>query len=110
MLSVFFLLLVPAWFDHTWLDVILSMTFALPLLILAVGWLAPAGGVFYNTDDSESVEFWRRHRFFGRLEYRKSLVANEPPLFIRRKFHWASVGWLILIPIYVATMVALVLR
>lgn len=110
MLAVFSVLLIPAWFDRTWLDVVLSMIFALPLLILAVVWGAPSGGVFYNTDDSESVEFWRRHRFFHRLDYRKSLISNDPPVLIRRKLHWASIGWLILVPLYVGVMVALVLR
>ena len=110
MLAVFFVLLMPAWFDQDWLDAGLSLLIGLPLLLLAVVWIAPRGGVLYHTDDSESVEFWTRHRFFHRLEYRKSLVSNEPPVFKRGKLHWATLGWLILLPLYVAAVAALILR
>ena len=110
MLAMFAILLLPAWFDRTWVDAGLSVLVGLPLLLLAVVWVAPRGGVFYQTDDSESVEFWTRHKFLRRLEYRKSLATNDPPVFIRRKFHWATVGWLLLIPLYSAVVVVLVLR
>ena len=110
MLLIFGGLLVPAWFDRSWVDTGLSLLIGVPLLILAVTWFTPRGGVFHNTDDSKSVEFWTRHRFFRRLEYRKSLVTVEPPEFLRRKLHWASLGWMFLIPLYVAAMVVLILR
>lgn len=107
---VFCGLLAPAWFDQTWLDLVLSLAIGLPLLILSVVWITPGGGVFHNTDDNRSVEFWTRHRFFRRLEYRKSLVSNEPPEFLRQKIHWASLGWMALIPLYVSGFVASLLR
>jgi len=110
MVVVFCVLLLPAWFDRTWMDAMLSMIIGVPLLLLAVVWIVPSGGVFYQTDDSESVEFWTRHRFFRRMEYRKSLVARDSPVFLRKKLHWATLGWLLMIPLYVAGVIALIFR
>jgi len=108
MISIFCAVLIPALNDQTWLDAGLSLLIGLPVLVLAVVWIAPGGGVFHNTDDSKSVEFWTRHRFFQRLEYRKSLNSDDAPEFLRRKWHWASLGWLCLIPLYVAAVVFII--
>jgi len=110
MLVIFCTLLIPAWFDRSWLDFGLSVAIGVPLLVLAVVWMTPGGGVFHNTDDSKSVEFWTRHRFFRRLEYRRSLITHEAPEFLQRKLHWPSVGWICLIPIFGGALAGLVLR
>ena len=108
MISIFCAVLMPALNDQTWFDAGLSLLIGLPLLILAIVWVAPGGGVFHNTDDSRSVEFWTRHRFLQRMEYRKSLVTNDAPEFLRRKLHWATFGWLCLIPLFVAAVVFII--
>ena len=110
MSMIFCALLIPAWLDRTWLDAVLSMLIGVPLLILAVVWITPSGGVFNKTDKGESVDFWTRHRFFGRLEYRKSLITNEVPEFLQRARHLPSVGWICVILIHVVMLVIWVLR
>ena len=107
---IFCALLIPARFDRIWLDAVLSMLIGVPLLILAVVWITPGGGVFNKTDKGESVDFWTRHRFFGRLEYRKSLITNDVPEFLQRARHVPSVGWVCVILIYVAVLAIWVLR
>jgi hypothetical protein len=107
---IFCSLLTPAWFDRTWFDAVLSMLIGVPLLMLAVVWITPGGGVFDNTDNGESVDFWTRHRFFGRLEYRKSLITNDAPEFLQHEHHLPSVGWVFLILIYVAVLAIWALR
>lgn len=109
-LVVFVALLVPAWFDRSWIGAVLTLLIGVPILGLVIAWFSPKGGVFYNTDDSKSVEFWTRHRFFRRLEYRKSLVSHDPPEFLRNKLHWAAIGWVLLVPVYVLAVVGLMLR
>lgn len=98
------------WFDRTWIDAGLSMFIGILALILALFWFAPGSGVIYSSDDGRSVDFWTRHHVFHRLEYRKSLVTNEPPQFTRRKIHWATYGWLLLIPIFIGGVVYLMIR
>ena len=107
---IFCALLIPARFDRIWLDAVLSMSIGVPLLILAMVCITPCGGVFNKTDKGESVDFWRRHRFFGRLEYRKSLITNDVPEFLQRARHVPSVGWICVILIYVAVLAIWVLR
>lgn len=110
MLAVFGGLCYLAWFDRTWIDAGLSMLIGIPILILALLWFAPGSGVIYSSDDGRTVEFWTRHRVFHRLEYRKCLVTNEAPEFIRRKIHWATYGWLLLIPIYLGGVAYWILK
>ena len=109
-LLIFSALCLLGWFDQSWVEASLSMIIGMIVLLVTLRSVTPSWAVIYSSDDGHSVRFWTRHRFFYRLEYEKSLVSSEPPSFLRKKIHWASVGWVLIVPIYLTLMVYLTER
>lgn len=105
LISLFLTMLFVAWQDRSPADAAVSISLGTLVFLAAVRWLAPRAGVDERTDIGESVEFWIRSRPFLRLEFRKTLNSAEPPIYLRSKYHWPTVGWLLMIPLFIGAVV-----
>ena len=95
--------------DKEWLDAGITCVIGIAAVILGVAYVAPISGVYYDSDDGENVEFWTRQGWFHRLDHQSSLVSQVPPIYLKRRFHYPTVAWLMLAPLFVGAVVVKVL-
>ena len=95
--------------DKDWLDAGITCVVGIVAVIFGMAYVAPITGVYYDSDDGENVEYWTRQGLFHRLDHQSSLVAPTSPIYLKRRFHYPSVAWLMLAPLFVGAVVVKVL-
>jgi hypothetical protein len=95
--------------DKEWLDAGITCVIGIAAVIFGLVYVSPISGVYYDSDDGENVEYWTRQGWFHRLDHQSSLVEPTSPVYLKRRFHYPSVAWLMLAPLFVGAVVVKVL-
>jgi len=109
MLIILAWLIFTGWRDENWIDAAITGVIGFGAVLAGIAFLAPISGVYYDSDDGESVEYWNREGWFHRMDFKASLVKPTAPEFLKRRFHFPTLGWLSLVPVYLGIVVLMVM-